>query len=245
MTFVERAEPAGSQTVRWNRAGSEQEKEAITPGLWWEDAADKEVVSFGVEEEMVGSMDSTEGGVEKKKRRWLWILVPVIALVLLGVIAGTTVGIILATKRQPGSGSLAVPSMSAFKSKSGTYNGTDMAVTNPGSGADSLWIFYQDYTGDVKLLACGKEGTWQSSQSLGLKDVANGTAIAAITYDVLGSKKVWNYNQISEARSNDQKDPSGLLRYQRCPSGYSMDRASIKLHQWKLGRLLLQSTNWR
>ena len=160
---------SGLQVVRWNRTGSEREKEAVTPGDYWEEIGDKEVVLPAVQEETDGTIWSAEcgGSVEKRARgrmaRWLWMLFPIILLMM---VAGTVTSVAcvgrMASLNKP-----TRPSFHTFKSQSGAYNGTSMAVVDPDNGVDTLWLFYQDYTGDIRRLVYSK-GVWHRSQSLSL-----------------------------------------------------------------------------
>ena len=71
-------------------------------------------------------------------------------------------------------------------SKSGAFNGTGMATMNPANGNDGTWLVYQDYTGDIRYTRYSLSGAWQSSQSLGIKDAANASSLAAVSYQAPG-----------------------------------------------------------
>ena len=178
---------AGFQAVRWNRAGSEQEKEAVAPGDYWAEIGDKEVVLSTLDEES-SDAGSDEKAKRGKRRKWLWILVPVILIILVSI-AGTVIGVLFAC-RMTDTKILTGPPMKTFKSTFGVYNGTGMTVTDARNGVDDIWLFYRDQKGDIRKLAHTKGGVWQRSQNLSLKNAANSTVLAATTYDVLGSTKV-------------------------------------------------------
>ncbi|KAL9115561.1 MAG: hypothetical protein Q9187_007286, partial [Circinaria calcarea] len=86
----------------------------------------------------------------------------------------------------PTTSNAAIPSDSEL-SKSGAFRGTGMATMNPRNDADGIWLVYQDFTGDVRLVSYSLSGAWQSSESLGVKNVANASAMTATSYGPDGS----------------------------------------------------------
>ena len=104
-----------------------------------------------------------------------------IALIVLGIIGflGLVVAVPVAVT-QTRKNSSPTPS-SPTTSTSGAMNSTGLVVSNPGNGVDNLWLFYQDYTGDLhRTIYSG--GSWQKGISLGLKNAANGTGTAMMVF---------------------------------------------------------------
>ena len=76
-----------------------------------------------------------------------------------------------------------------YLSGSGALNGTGIATLFPNNTVDDLWLVYQSYTGDIVYSAYSSGGAWQSGQSLGIHDAFNGTSLAAVTYNPVGSDR--------------------------------------------------------
>ena len=130
--------------------------------------------------------DASTNFTRRRRRRLMWLTLAALFVIVIVVVA-IVVGVVVS--QQKASSSLAVPPPSPAPSgspppttsKSGAFNGTNVAVVDPGNGVDSLWLFYQDYTGDLRYIAL-TGSKWQNSNSLGVQNVANGTGLAAKNY---------------------------------------------------------------
>ena len=134
--------------------------------------------------------------------RWVWPTVAVMTLMCTMIGVATTITIFKknatadsssktdssfnsSTTVSPASSQTVAPAGSPkttnVPSTSGAYNGTDIAVLDPGNNVDHHWLFYQHHTGDLRRIAVDQQGRWGQSLSLGLSNVLNGTGIAAET----------------------------------------------------------------
>lgn len=88
-----------------------------------------------------------------------------------------------------------------------------MAIIFPENG-DIIWLLYQDITGAVRLIRYTNSGTWQSSQSLPIKDVANQSSLTTVSYRSASSGAITVRPALNPARrvivNNLELDPSFL-----------------------------------
>ena len=80
---------------------------------------------------------------------------------------------------QPSATSSSAPFETPIHSKNGAFNGTAISAAGSNDGTNNLWFFYQGFQGDLRRITRSTSNEWQSSQSLGLPSVLNGTSIAA------------------------------------------------------------------
>ena len=129
---------------------------------------------------------------EKKKhwgltwRQWILILAPSILII---AVAAIVAGVVVSKQKASDNGSSASASSSAPDpdtlpvSKSGAFGGTDIALARPGLDNETLWIFYQDFDGDLRFVALDTQGLWHQKGQLDTDNgILNGSAITAINF---------------------------------------------------------------
>ena len=130
-----------------------------------------------------------------KRRNWIWTSAALISVIVIVVII--IVAVLLSRKHSgspsisgnaaPADSNLPTPKdgnqgPSAF-TKQGAFNGTGMATMFPYTNSDSVWLLYQHFDGDIQLARLSSSGVWQKPEALGLKNVLNGTALEAMSYE--------------------------------------------------------------
>jgi branched-subunit amino acid transport protein len=122
-------------------------------------------------------------------QRWIFVLLPSV----LAIVFATVLVSVFVTRGQndssiPSNTNTAPaptqPSSPPNASKSGALNGTSIAIAEPNNGIDSLWVFYQDYQGDLRYIPLSSTtNLWGPSVVIQhSEDVANATALTAIYY---------------------------------------------------------------
>ena len=102
----------------------------------------------------------------------------------------------------PTASGTAQPAAPEIFSKSGAFNGTGISISAPPDGSNGAWLFFQDFTGDIKYMTANEIGAWQEIKSLGLHDVANATALQALSYKPQGSEVVGDPSNSDSADSD-------------------------------------------
>lgn len=119
-------------------------------------------------------------------RQWLLVVGPSVLIV---AIAGIIAGVIVS--RQNASGNPSVPPANlpvsvtnvSYVSRSGAFNGTDIALARPGISNETLWLFYQDFEGDLNHIALASGGRWYGKGKIStVNGLANGSAITAFNF---------------------------------------------------------------
>ncbi|MCJ1444604.1 MAG: hypothetical protein MMC23_005106 [Stictis urceolatum] len=146
---------------------------------------------------------------EQKSRKRLWMLVAAIAIIAIIIAVVVPVGVIISRQNKSsfnhdmsnnstsstGSASTStqtssptstpipakVPS-SRMASTKGAFNGTGLTAIPPLHGTDLMWLFWQDYTGDLKISKMDSSSNWKEPESVGIKNAANGTALASLMH---------------------------------------------------------------
>ena len=130
-----------------------------------------------------------------KRRTWIWKIAALVSVIIIIVVV--VVAVLVSRKHSgspsssgnaaPADPSLSVPkdgnqAPSAFSTQ-GAFNGTGMATMFPYTKSDSVWLLYQHFDGDIQLARLSSSGVWQRPETLGLKNVLNGTALEAMSYE--------------------------------------------------------------
>ena len=144
--------------------------------------------------------DTSNGASERprtRRRTWIWRLAVVISVIVLVLVAMIVVAVLVSQKHSDSPSAsdnaateglnLSLPKdvnqpPSTF-SRHGTFNGTGLATMFPFMNSDSVWFFFQHFDGDIQLARLSSSGVWQKPVTLGLKNVLNGTALEAMSYE--------------------------------------------------------------
>ena len=128
---------------------------------------------------------------EKKKhwgltwRQWILVLAPSFVII---AIASIVAGVVVSRENANSSSSLSSSSSTpaantTYVSKSGAFNGTDIALASPGLNNETTWMFYQDFEGDLSFAALDTSGIWhQRGKIPTINGMANGSAITAMNF---------------------------------------------------------------
>lgn len=122
-------------------------------------------------------------------RRWLFILGPATAIVVVAIVL---VAVFVTRSRTESANTVSIPGTppndplpsDPSATFNGTFNGTSVTSAYPDSSNGSLWIFYQDYAGNLVYTPLGPDGSWGSLVRLQTpKGVLKGTVLTALNWE--------------------------------------------------------------
>ena len=119
-------------------------------------------------------------------RQWILVLAPSILII---AVAAIVAGVVVSKQKasdnvsSPSANSSGLDADTSPGSKSGAFGGTDIALAHPGLNNETLWMFYQDFEGDLSFVALDTQGLWHQKGKLDTDTgILNGSAITAINF---------------------------------------------------------------
>lgn len=157
-----------------------------------------------------------------RKRFIISIVALVLAVIAIAVGVGVGVGLGTSHKKSPSSpqstGKDPLYSMGgalnpAYYSKQGAFNGSGVALADVNFGLDnSLYVFYQKYTGEIEQLIYKSDGTWTFVTTVAT-DAKNSTPLSTVAY-IVDSVATWHLFYVSENNILKQRTQSNASDFQ-------------------------------
>ena len=103
---------------------------------------------------------------------------------------------------------------SAYYSKQGAFNGSGVALADVNFGLDnSIYVFYQSYTGEIEQLIYKADGTWTFVTQVAI-DAKNSTPLSTVAYISANSVATWHLFYISEDNILKQRVQTNESQFQ-------------------------------
>ena len=121
------------------------------------------------------------------RRWWLAIVAAAVCLIVLAI----ALGVVLGRKHsRAGPGPGPNPNITIggalnpkYYSTQGAFNGSGISLASANFGVDStILVYYQDYTGDIKVSVLDPDGSWSAASSTLTSDARNGTPISTVAF---------------------------------------------------------------
>lgn len=155
-----------------------------------------------------------------------WFIISLVALVLVIVAAGVGIGLGVGLGNSHKKSSSSADSNGkdplfsmggalnpAYYSKEGAFNGSGVALADVNFGLDnSLYVFYQKYTGEIEQLIYKPDGTW-AFVTLVATDAKNSTPLSTVAY-IVDSVATWHLFYVSKDNILKQRTQSNASDFQ-------------------------------
>lgn len=158
-----------------------------------------------------------------RKRFIISIIALVLIIIAIAVGVGVGVGVSNSHKKSssPSNGSTGKDPLyamggalnPAYYSKQGAFNGSGVALADVNFGLDnSIYVFYQTYTGEIDQLIYKADGTWNFVTQVAT-DAKNSTPLSTVAY-ILDSVATWHLFYVSKDNILKQRTQSNASDFQ-------------------------------
>lgn len=198
------------------------------------------------------------------KRWWFWLI---LLLVIVAIAVGVGCGVALGNKKHksnPSPGGSSTNGTSgdnpdvdinaavggyinpAYYSKSGAWNGSGIAIAGANVVTDqSIYAFYQDYTGAIQQTLMTSEYTWQvvGPVNSGAPTALNGTPLSTVEH-TLGAELVWHVFYIDEDYYIRERIITNTSTDGTIPVWKDGPLSSQNLKTWEADTIGMQACYW-